>query len=116
MRLGNWPWQLAFGGEAKWSLWHGETQELEKRLLERFDTRLDKQGRVCKDLPLSRISLVTSCLAFSLKGTRSTASCRSLRSRPRVAVAWRSTRLSEHLRRSSECRNATGHSVWRCIW
>ncbi|CAL1150221.1 unnamed protein product [Cladocopium goreaui] len=40
------------GSMEKLELCHTEWQELDKRLVERFDTRLDKQGRVCKELQL----------------------------------------------------------------
>jgi len=41
----------------KLDLCQTEWQELEKRLVERFDTRMDKQGRVCKDLNEKQVEL-----------------------------------------------------------
>jgi len=38
-----------------------ETSDLEKRLVERFDTRLDKQGRVCKELNEKQAELQKTC-------------------------------------------------------
>mmetsp|Transcript_5870 Transcript_5870/g.10458 ORF Transcript_5870/g.10458 Transcript_5870/m.10458 type:complete len:507 (-) Transcript_5870:33-1553(-) len=54
-----------------------ETSDLEKRLIERFDTRLDKQGRVCKELNEKQAELQKTCQqAKSLSERANNAVCK----------------------------------------
>eukprot|EP00435_Cladocopium_sp_Y103_P027526 s3478_g6.t2 len=53
----SWAQLWAAVGVEKLELCQTEWQELDKRLVERFDTRLDKQGRVCKELNEKQLEL-----------------------------------------------------------
>ncbi|CAL1129725.1 unnamed protein product [Cladocopium goreaui] len=58
------------GSMEKLELCHTEWQELDKRLVERFDTRLDKQGRVCKELNEKQLELQKNHLSLSLEALK----------------------------------------------
>lgn len=66
------------GSMEKLELCHTEWQELDKRLVERFDTRLDKQGRVCKELNEKQLELQKLLQQAKSSGDRANATTNHL--------------------------------------
>jgi len=64
-----------------------ETSDLEKRLVERFDTRLDKQGRVCKELNEKQAELQKTCQQAKVLSERANSAVSKLSSLKDAAQA-----------------------------